>query len=96
LDDLLASYNLFSTVYFPTRLQNKSAMAIDNIFDTYKFANYVVFPLLNGLSDHDAQLIQLSDIDLKIQNAKRDLYLLCRNSNDAELRSITNCIPEFY
>jgi hypothetical protein len=71
LDALLASYNLSSTVYFPTRLQNKSAMVIDNIFiDTSKFANYVAFPRLNGLSDHDAQLIKLSNIDLKIQNAK--------------------------
>jgi hypothetical protein len=40
LDALLASYNLSSTVYFPNRLQNKSTMAIDNIFiDTSKFAN---------------------------------------------------------
>jgi hypothetical protein len=71
LDDLLASYNLSSTVYFPTRLQNNSATAIDNIFvDTSKFPDYVISPLFNGLSDHDAQLIKLRDIDLKIQNAK--------------------------
>jgi exonuclease III len=49
LDALLASYNLFSTVYFPTRLQNNSATAIDNIFvDTSKFANYVILPLFNS------------------------------------------------
>jgi hypothetical protein len=29
-----------------------------------------VYPLYNGLSDYDAQLIKLSDIDIKIQNSK--------------------------
>jgi hypothetical protein len=43
LDALLSSFNLPSTVYFPTRLQNKSATAIDNIFiDASKFPNYVM------------------------------------------------------
>ena len=38
LDSLLASYNLTSTVYFPTRIQKSSATAIDNIFiNTSKF-----------------------------------------------------------
>jgi hypothetical protein len=70
LDALLASYNLFSIVYFPTRLHNNSATEIDNIFvDTSKFANYVIIPLFNGLSDYDTQLIKLSDVDLKIHNA---------------------------
>jgi hypothetical protein len=59
LDTLLASFNLSSIVYYPTRLQNKSATAIDSIFiDTSKPANYVISPLYNGLSDHDAQLIK--------------------------------------
>jgi hypothetical protein len=43
----LSSFNLFSIVYFPTALQNKSATAIESIFiDTFKFPNYVVPPLL--------------------------------------------------
>jgi hypothetical protein len=71
LDALLFSFTLSSTVYFPTSLQNIPAMAIDNIFiDASKFPNYVVSPLYTGLSDHDAQLITLSDIDVKIQNPK--------------------------
>ena len=71
LDALLSSFNLSSTVYFPTMLQNTSTTAIDNIFiDTSKFPNYIVSPLYTGLSDHDAQLIMLSDIDIKIQNPK--------------------------
>jgi hypothetical protein len=69
LDSLLASYNLTNTVYFPTRIQNNSATAIDNIFiDTSKFDNYVILPVVNGLSDHDAQLIMINDIHLKVLN----------------------------
>ena len=32
LDYLLGTYNLISTVYFPTRTANNSATLIDNIF----------------------------------------------------------------
>jgi hypothetical protein len=68
LDIILSSFNLSSTVYFPDRLQNKSATVIDIIFiDISKFPNYVISPLYNSLSDYDAQLITLSDVDLKIQ-----------------------------
>jgi hypothetical protein len=66
---LLASYNLVSTVNFPTRSQNGSATAVDNIFiDATLQGNYVIHPLLNGLSDHDAQLIILSDIKTYTKN----------------------------
>jgi len=42
LDALLITYNLTSTVNFPTRIQNNSATAIDNIFiDTSKMGNYI-------------------------------------------------------
>jgi len=68
---LLSSFNSSSTVYFLTRLHNKSATAVDSIFiDISKFPNYVVSPLYNGLSAHDAQLINLRYIDIKIQNPK--------------------------
>jgi len=58
LDALLSLFNLSSTVYFPTMLQNTSATAVDNIFiDTSKFPNYLVSPLHDDVSDHDAQLM---------------------------------------
>jgi hypothetical protein len=69
LDAVLLSYNLFAIVHFPTRSQYQSSTAIDNIFiDTYKFTNYTVFPLHNGLSDHDAQLLKINDVHLQLQN----------------------------
>jgi hypothetical protein len=65
----MASYNLTSTVYFPTRIQNTSATAIDNIFiNVSKFDYYIISPVVNGLSNHNAQLIAINDINLKILN----------------------------
>jgi exonuclease III len=53
LDTVLLTCNLSAIVHFPTRSQGYSSTAIDNIFiDTYKFINYTVSPLHNGLSDH--------------------------------------------
>ena len=62
LQSLLASYNLFNTVFFPTRIGNNSSSLIDNIYiDTNRFT-FTVCPLINGLSDHDGQLIHLTSI----------------------------------
>jgi len=68
---LLSSYSLSSTVCFPTRYQNSSATANDNIFiDTSKFANYITSSQFNGLSNNDAQFIMIYDNDLKFQKEK--------------------------
>ena len=66
---MLLTYNLSAIVYFPTRSQSYSITAIDNIFiDTYKFINFTVSPLNNGLSDHDVQLLKINDADHQVQN----------------------------
>jgi exonuclease III len=60
LDAVSLTYNLAATVHFPTRVQNQSCRAIDNIFtDKYKFTKYTASPIYNGLSDHDAQLLTI-------------------------------------
>ena len=62
LQSLLASYNLFNTVEFPTRIGNNSYTLIDNIYiDTNRFT-FTVYPLINCLSDHDGHIIHLSSI----------------------------------
>jgi exonuclease III len=62
IESLLASFNLFSTVTFPTRIVNNSSTLIDNIYiDTNTFYS-MVYPLVNGLSDHDAQIIELQNL----------------------------------
>ena len=50
LDALLNSYNLFSTVDFPSRIYIDSSSAIINIFiDIIRINNSEVFPLINRL-----------------------------------------------
>jgi hypothetical protein len=65
LDSLLVSLGLSSIVQFSTRIQNNSYSIIDNIFiNTSKFINYTVYPIINGLSDHDAQNLVIRNIIL--------------------------------
>jgi potassium voltage-gated channel Eag-related subfamily H protein 8 len=62
LESLLASYNFFGTVTFPTRVSKHSSTQIDNIYiNTYKF-DFSVYPVVNDLSDHDAQVIAFTGI----------------------------------
>jgi len=66
LDSLLASFSHFSTVKFPTRIFNNSCTLTDNIYiNTYRH-DFSVNPLINGLSDHDAQIITLLNIFISI------------------------------
>jgi hypothetical protein len=62
--------------------------AIDNIFiDNYKFAKYTVFPIYNGLSDHDAQLLTIKDINL--QRVNHHSYSI-RNINEYSMEEFKN------
>jgi hypothetical protein len=61
LDALLSTYNLISTVNFPTRIVKDSRTAIDNIY-IHKTRNFSINPLINGLSDHDGQMIVVDSI----------------------------------
>ena len=62
---LAASYNLSSSVDFPTRIRNKSSTAIDNIIkNTVYFSNILITALVNGLSDHDVRLLTINEINL--------------------------------
>ena len=73
LNSLLATYGLYSTIQFPTRIINSSASTIDYIFiNTVKFSDLILYPLINGVSDHDAQIIVLHDII--IQNESNYFY----------------------
>ena len=69
LNSLLATYGLYSTVQFPTRICNNSISTIDNIFiNIVKYNNFTVYPFVNGKSDHDAQIIVLHDITIPNDN----------------------------
>jgi hypothetical protein len=73
LNSLLTSCNLYSIIDFPTRINNNSRSMIDNIFlNKFKSENYSVSPLINGLSDHDAQVLSLFNIN--ILNDSNEFY----------------------
>jgi hypothetical protein len=72
LNTLLATYGLYSTVQFPTRIIDSSASTIDYIFiNTVKFSDFILYPLINDVSDHDTRIIVLHDI---IQNESNYFY----------------------
>ena len=61
LDNLLLSYNLTNIINFLTRIQNTSATATDNIFiDVSQFEGCTITPVINSVSDHEAQLLTIS------------------------------------
>jgi len=61
LDAVLHSYNLTDIVKFPIRFGLNSHTVIDNVFfDTSTFGKYDLYPLINGLSNHHAQLLILN------------------------------------
>jgi len=63
LDSLLASNSLHGNLQFPTRILNNDYTIIDNIFfNIFKYEKFSVYPLVNGLCDHDAQMLSISNI----------------------------------
>jgi endonuclease/exonuclease/phosphatase family metal-dependent hydrolase len=63
LEAMLSTYNFKDTVNFPTRITNTSASLIDNIFIDNR-RSYSIGPCINGLSDHDAQLVALRNVSV--------------------------------
>jgi hypothetical protein len=53
-----------STVNFPTRIKNYSSTAIDNVFiDSPRKDDISIEMVINGISDHDAQLLVITNIE---------------------------------
>jgi len=64
LDSILASFNLFATVKFPTRIFKDTSTQIDNIYANIHKFDFSEYPVINDLSDHDAQIITVTDISI--------------------------------
>ena len=58
----MASFNLFGTVTFPTRIATNSSTLIDNIYIDINKYNFKVHPVINGQSDQDAQVMEVLNI----------------------------------
>jgi hypothetical protein len=60
--------NLSHTVDFATRMQKKPSTATYNIMYNSRLGSTITFPLVNGLSDHDAQLLTINNIYAATKN----------------------------
>ena len=89
MESLLASFHLFSTVKFPTRISNNSRTLIDNIYINTNGYNFSVSPLINGLSDHDAQLINLTHIP---STTPKRLFSLSRRIDSDSIFKFTDLL----
>jgi hypothetical protein len=79
LNSLFASFNLFSTINFPTIISNKSCTSIDNIYININLYEFSVYLFINGLSDHDPQIITLKNITT---SAPKQIYYIRRDVNN--------------
>jgi hypothetical protein len=60
---VMHSYNLNSVVTFPTRVGLSTSTLIDNCFiDINRNGEYDIYQHMNGLSDHDAQMLTLCTV----------------------------------
>jgi hypothetical protein len=85
LNSLLLSYNLPSIVNFPTRNQNNSLSAIDNILiNISKLETYILMPHSNSLSENEAQLLEILYIDLEPENQQQQLISKIDNNSVAD------------
>jgi hypothetical protein len=83
LNSLLNSYNPFSTVDFPTRIENQSKSAIDNRFIDYsRLGALEVTPISNDLSHHDTQFNLIHEIMLPTSSKS---YCKTRNGDKFSL-----------
>jgi hypothetical protein len=63
LGTVMKMFNLIQVVDFPTRISNNKGTLLDSIFiDSTKYDNVSVYDFVNGLSDHNAQIIILGNI----------------------------------
>jgi len=63
-------YNLTGIIDFPTRINQTTVSAIDNIFiDISRFKDFLVLPFSSDLSDHDAQILTIK-IPIQMQSDK--------------------------
>jgi hypothetical protein len=54
---------MLQTITFATRIQNNSSTAIENIFmDKSRINLSSISPTINGLSDHNAQILTIKNI----------------------------------
>jgi hypothetical protein len=70
LETLMNTFNLTQVLDFLTRISNNNGTPTDNIYvDIMIYDKIHVKPFINGLSDHDAQIICLQNANIGIQQS---------------------------
>ena len=64
------SYNLTQVVDFPTRITNTSETLIDTVLIDASIYKTKIQPVINGISDHDAQFLCLLKSNVTLQQKK--------------------------
>jgi hypothetical protein len=76
LETLMNTFNLTQVADFLTRITNNNRTLIDNIFvDITIYDKIQVKPFINGLSDHNAQIICLQNANFGIQQSVAYIYI---------------------
>jgi len=89
LESLFYSFCLESTVDFPTRIKHTTQTLIDNIFLAKKNLNTITHPLINGISDHDGQIVTLLDIT---GPPRKSPLIYIREINDYSIQRFTELL----
>jgi len=89
------SYNLTQIVDFPTRITNTSETLIDTVFiDTSIYDKTQIKPVINGISDHDAQFLYLYKSNITYQQKKYPLKIKTRLINELTLSHFNSLLQE--
>jgi hypothetical protein len=90
---LMNTFNLTQVVDFPTRITNNNESLLDTVFiDTSTYDNIQIKPLINGLSDHDAQIICLNKT--KLISKRKVPKIKLRLINDSTISSFQTLLKE--
>lgn len=80
---IMSTFNLTCVVNFPTRVTDNSKSLIDNIFiDIARSPNLTVNPIINGLSDHDGQVLIISGISPQTKAKSCNMMFRCINTEN--------------
>jgi hypothetical protein len=82
LESLLDTYNLAQIIYFPTRISSTSVSLIDVFLDRNVYKNVQVHSVINGLLDHDGQILILGNLQVMRQF---DYVRVSRDINDENI-----------
>jgi hypothetical protein len=88
LINLFNMFNLKGIVSFYTRITFTSSTMIDNIF-VDKNSSYLISPWINGLSDHDAQILRL---EVHGGHTSKPSFIYTRDFNEYNIASFLHCL----